>query len=160
MPVPSAPRSRSGYTLYEMLLVVVVLAIAAGVAVPRLDGVVARLRTRAALDQLTADLYHARALAAREGHPTVLRFTRRPDLPDCHAPSYSLVVRSDPERVARATDLDLGPAWCFDAGRVDSVSFNSRGLPSGVNNRKVFVRRGPIADSLTLSRLGRVMRAY
>lgn len=154
------PARTAGYTLPELLVVVVLIAILASLAYPRLDGFAFHTRARAALNRVAGDLYHARMLAVREGVRTVLRFSRRPDAPGCHVPSYTVAVRSTPERV-KTTRLDLGSGEvCLQLGTVDSIVFNSRGLPAGVNNRKMYVRRGERADSMTLSLLGRVWRWY
>jgi len=149
-----------GFTLVELITVLVVIAIGAAIAFPRLEGMAARARARGALDQVSADLYLARTLAVREGTRTVLRFQRRTDRPECHRPTYSLVVRSTPERTVRVTDLRLGPSACLRLGTVDSLVFNSRGLPSGGLNRKVYVVQPGHTDSLTFSLLGRTFRWY
>lgn len=157
--MPSVPVPR-GFTLVELLAVLAVIAIGAAIAFPRLEGMVARARGRGALDQLSADLYLARTLAVREGTRTVLRFQRSTDRPECHHPTYSLVVRSTPERTVRVTDLRLGRSTCLRLGTVDSLVFTSRGLPTGGLNRKVFVETRGHTDSLTFSLLGRTFRWY
>lgn len=155
-----SPARTAGYTLPELLVVVVLVGILASLAYPSLDGVTFHTRARAALNRVAGDLYHARMMAVREGTRTVLRFTRRPDAPGCHAPVYTVVVRSTPERV-KVTELDLGSGeTCLQLGTVDSIVYNSRGLPAGANNRKMYVRRGERADSMTLSLLGRVWKWY
>ena len=148
-----------GFTLLELLTVVVVLMVGASLAAPRLNAMTARMRARAALDQVSADLYHARVLAIREGRRTVIRFTRRADRSECHAPGYSVAVRTVPERTAWTTVLDLPASACLRLGTVDSVTFNSRGLPDGVG-RKVRLQLGGRTDSLTVSLLGRTFRYY
>lgn len=148
----------AGFTLVELLLVMVLVGIMAGLAAPRLDEAARRARARSALDQLSADLYYARLLAVREGRRTVVRFTRQ-DV-RCHSPNYQVVVRADPERVAKRTVLEAGGGLCLQLGTVDSVAFTSRGLPAQVNNRKMYVRWTGGADSLRLSMLGRVYRHY
>lgn len=151
----------SGYTLAELLAVLLLIVILASLAAPRLDGITFRSRSRAALNQVAADLYYARALAAREGARTVLRFTRRADGSGCHAARYVIVVRGSPERVAKTTELELGAGEaCLQLGTADSIVYNSRGLPASVNNRKIVVRRGESADSMVLSSVGRVWRWY
>lgn len=160
MPSPlQGARSSSGYTLPELLAVMLLIAIAAALAIPRFDGITFRSRSRGALDQVAADLFYARMMAVRGGSRTVLRFTRRTDVAGCHAPVYTVVVRGPPERV-KVTRLDLPDGICLRFGEVDSIVFNSRGLPAGVNNRKIYARQGAQADSMTLSLLGRVWRWY
>ncbi|HEX2091967.1 MAG TPA: GspH/FimT family pseudopilin [Longimicrobiaceae bacterium] len=160
MPVTLPSRGSSGFTLFELMAVVLILTIAAALAFPRFDALTARTRSRGALDRVAADLYYARILAVREGQRVVLRFTPIADGSGCHSPVYTLVVLSTPEREAKRTELELGPAACVQFGSTDSVVFNSRGLPAALNNRRIYVRSGPATDSLVLSRLGRVWRSY
>jgi prepilin-type N-terminal cleavage/methylation domain-containing protein len=152
-------RDSRGFTLLELLAVMVVLAVGASLAAPRLNGVATRMRVRAALDQVASDLYHARVLAIREGTRTVVRFTRRTDRSECHAAGYVVVVRTAPEHTAWTTVLDLPASACVRLGTVDSITFNSRGLPDGVG-RKVRLDLGGASDSLTFSLLGRTFRYY
>jgi prepilin-type N-terminal cleavage/methylation domain-containing protein len=152
-------RDTRGYTLLELLTVLVVLAVGASLAAPRLTAMTARVRARAAVDRVASDLYHARVLAIREGSRTVLRFSRRGDRPECHVPVYSVAVRTVPERTAWTTSLELPASACLRLGTVDSMTFNSRGLPDGVG-RKVRLEYGGATDSLTFSLLGRTFRHY
>lgn len=148
----------AGFTLVELLAALVIVSILASLAAPRFDQMVFRARARGALNQFTADLAYARMLAVREGHRTVLRFTRTAGTERCHLPTYQLVVKATPERLVKQTRLELDSATCLDLGSVDSLAFNSRGLPATLNNRKVRVVRGASADSLSISILGRVYR--
>lgn len=152
-------RDARGYTLLELITVLVVLAVSASLAAPRLQSMASRMRARAALDQVAVDLYQARVLAIRDGSRTVLRFRRRADRSECNAVTYTLVVRATPERTARTTTLDLPASACLRLGTVDSITFNSRGLPDGVG-RKVLLQQGGTTDSLTFSLLGRTFRYY
>lgn len=152
---------RAGFTLVELITAIGILGILVGIAAPSFDGILFRLRSRAILDRVAGDLYHARMLAVRDGRRTAIRFYRRPDRRECHASQYTIVVRGPPERIVKRVELETpGDALCLQFGRADSVVFNSRGLPASINNRKMYVRRGDDADSLTLSMLGRVIRWY
>lgn len=153
------PRGTRGYTLLELIATLVVLAVAASLAAPKMGATASRMRARAALDRVAADLYHARVLAIRDGSRTVLRFRRRSDRAECNAHTYTAVVRSTPERTAWTTTLDLPASACLKLGTVDSVTFNSRGLPDGVG-RKIHLEQGGRTDSLTFSLLGRTFRWY
>lgn len=155
----SIARDARGYTLLELITVLVMLAVCASLAAPRLQAMISRMRARAALDQVAADLYQARVLAIREGSRTVMRFQRRTDRSECHVPTYAIVVRATPERTARTTTLELPASACLRLGTVDSVTFNSRGLPDGVG-RKIHLEHGGTTDSLTFSLLGRTFRWY
>lgn len=62
-------RSRSAFTLLEMLLVVVLILILMALAVPTMEGVYGDLRGRAAADALRAAWSDARVRAVNEGRP-------------------------------------------------------------------------------------------
>lgn len=157
-PIYRARRPAAGFTLLEVLVVLAILGILASFAAPRLNRYVEQVRARSAMDQLRGDLYHARALAARYGERTVVRFQRVSASPRCYSPHYRLIVRGTPEQVLKESRLELSPGSCLDIGAADSISFNSRGLPTGVMNRKIRLVRGAAGDSLAMNAAGRLRR--
>ncbi|HEU0077996.1 MAG TPA: GspH/FimT family pseudopilin [Longimicrobiaceae bacterium] len=158
----SIARDARGFTLLELLTVLVLIAVGASLAVPRVDSALARMRTRGALGRFAGDVYHARILAVRNGRPVVIRF---PGSVRCAAGGqnrfgtdhYVVVVRDTPEREVKRVVLD-GGQLCLEMNQSDSIRFDTRGLPRGLGNRKVVARRGGVRDSLTISRAGRVLR--
>lgn len=156
--------SRSaGYTLIELITTLVILAIVAGLAYPRLEGVLSRMRTDRALHQFTMDLHYARMLAVRSGRTVMLRAAPAPGCEGgtgrTQLGSYELVVREDPQRVVKRVVVGDGvPGLCMEMNGADAVAFNSRGLLRGFNNRTVWARHGQARDSLSISTAGRVLR--
>jgi type II secretion system protein H len=63
-------RCRGGFSLIELLVAMVILAILATMALPSMGGYVDRTQTRRALDQLTADFGVARMHAVERARPT------------------------------------------------------------------------------------------
>jgi prepilin-type N-terminal cleavage/methylation domain-containing protein len=60
---------RRGYTLFELLVVLALLLLLAGLAVPSLETMYADYRLQAAVDQVRAKWAEARAHAVAEGRP-------------------------------------------------------------------------------------------
>jgi Tfp pilus assembly protein FimT len=158
-------RRREGVTLAELAVVVVIAGIVAGLVLPPLAGVLATLRTRAATNQLAADLAYTRALALREGNRA--RLVIEPAAV-CPAPSpgaagtrYRLHAGESRRVVAERDLADRGGSLCVASNRSAEVTFNSRGVLVGHNNRTLSVRdRGYPADTLVLSAVGRILRRY
>lgn len=160
-----APSRSAGYTLVEVLTVVVLAGIVVGLAYPRMDAQISSMRTGAALRQLTMDLHLARMLAVRSGRTVVLRLEPSTS---CTAGSgrhvvgtYRIVIRGATPRTAKRTVLGDGVrGLCVEMNGGDSIAFNSRGLLHGFNNRTVWARHRSARDSLTISAVGRFYRRF
>lgn len=157
-------RGRGGYTLAEILAVLAITGILAALAAPALQGMIARAQVRAALNQLTVDLWNARAMAVRSGSRVEVVFL---DPGSCTtrarnrvaATAYEVAVRDPVRRVLRRTELrDLGPGVCLESNNGATLVFGSRGLPVPYQNRTVWARKGAMADSMAVSVLGRMRR--
>ncbi|MBN1674511.1 MAG: prepilin-type N-terminal cleavage/methylation domain-containing protein [Kiritimatiellae bacterium] len=67
-------RERAGFTLMEMMLVVVVIGIAAGIVIPRFVGTSRRLKLRAAARTVVMAGKYARGAAVLRQHPMAVIF--------------------------------------------------------------------------------------
>lgn len=62
-------RSRDGFTLLELLIVLIIVGIAAGVAIPQVGRMLAQTRVQRAASVVAADLKLAHSLAGRQRQP-------------------------------------------------------------------------------------------
>jgi len=141
-----ASRSR-GFTLYEILMVVTLIAILAIVAVPRYM----RLRDRIAVDGAASGIVRAladaRAAAMRLGARAAVAI-------DTH--SASLAVHMQTDTLAQIPlHLLFGVTL---ASTRDSVAYSGTGLGFGASNATLVVSRRAAADTVSISRTGRVRR--
>lgn len=146
-------RRRGGFTLAEMLIVVVIIGIALAMAVPRMQGVLHESALQGALNQTASDLTLTRLRAVRSATRVSLKI-------NAAGTGYSVIV--DPtgtidtlKSVSFADDakgLVLAPAD-------SSVIFDSRGLLVN-GTRTITATRQGRTDSLSVSGVGRIYRGY
>lgn len=160
-----AGKGNAGFTLHEMMMVVVILGIGAAIVAPRMEAWAAVARTRGAANRLAADLAYTRQLASRTGQRARLVVERSADCPA--PPGWTAghryrVIKAGPDSVAAARDLRLdGARLCLASNGNGPVVFRSSGVLTGFDNRTFVVRQGRYPpDTLTLSAVGRVRRRY
>lgn len=136
---------RFAFTLLELMIVVVLLGLLLGLALPRLAAVRDAASVRAALTDLGACFSSARQSAIARRTTVAVVF-------DTAAGSVTL-------RAAGGTishcPLTAKYGIVLGANR-DSAVYDARGFGYGVSNITVTIRRGAMIDTLTMSRLGRV----
>jgi len=143
--VPRRPRRPRGTTLPELLIAVVVVGIIAGLAITGAARLADRLATRGAAREVRAGLLTARHLA-------VLRATRAAFTVDTARARLTV-------RLAAETALvrDVGTLYGVRlAASRDSLAYSADGLGWGAANARLVVSRGTAAETITVSRLGRV----
>ncbi len=138
---------RRGYTIAEMIVVMVVAGVLAAIALPRMVAATDRVRARGAAADVSAAFAGAReqALTARALVAVVLDTAGR-----------TVMVRSR-DRVVLVRDVGKLYGVRMSASR-DSMSYDPRGLGFGAANLSVVLRRGQAAETVSVSRLGRVRR--
>lgn len=144
--------SRGGHSLVELLAALTLVAIIASLAAPALAGEVERIRVRAALDGLTADIYRARVIAALRGTRLNLAF-----LPDRGCAAAYVVRRRDDGATLDSVPLAQRGSPCLTSNVRGAMSIDSRGMLVG-SPRTIRARLGSHADSITVSIAGRVYR--
>ena len=146
---PLLPQSRRGFTLAELLVVATLVGLLASVGIPRGARLLDHLRVRQAAHEVWAALALGRSAAIhRAGYTRVLI--------DESAGTVVLRHAADTLRhwpVGRAHGVAL---W---ASR-DTLTFAPTGLGYGASNTTIVVSRGARADTLVVSRLGRVRASW
>jgi prepilin-type N-terminal cleavage/methylation domain-containing protein len=142
---------RGGFTLTELLIVLIVAAVISSMALPKFFSFVRHLSARSAVSQVVADLTMARTQAVREGRSVSLRVTG--------TGTYQLTLDVAPTPTVLKTvkvgggqrDVSLYPP-------ATRIGFDSRGmLLAGTSNQLLVTRTGKV-DTLSISAVGRVYR--
>jgi type II secretory pathway pseudopilin PulG len=118
------------FTLFELVVVVLILAIAAAVTVPRYADNLLKVRADAAARRVAADLATAQARAKAKSCGQAVTFTVPPS-----GNRYQLDGVANPDRKSTTYIVDLAqPPYQVALGRVDfggttKVTFSGYGLP-------------------------------
>lgn len=139
--------THSGFTLLELMLVLSVVSILSAVAVPKVGAMLDHVAVRGAVNDVAALLDRARHTAMTRGERATV------DLDTTRA-SVTLSVGRDTLSWREEGTL---AGVRFRATR-SSVTYTQLGLGFGVSNLTLVVSRGATAETLTVSRLGRVRR--
>jgi prepilin-type N-terminal cleavage/methylation domain-containing protein len=147
---------RGGFSLIELLTVLVLVGILSQIAAPSLLGMVRTWRSKQAADQLSADLAYARLVAIRSGVGAAIVFEGDTGYRITEGTGASAPVQ---KRVDLT--LDYGPVRLQVPDGVAQIHFNSRGMAlqgSGVFVLEARAGGAMRADTLWLSALGMVRR--
>jgi type II secretory pathway pseudopilin PulG len=136
---------RWGHTLLELVLVVTIIGLVSVAGVSALAQHLDRLEVRAAVAEAAGALARARDEALARHAPVSVRID---------TVRATLTLRA---RGARPVEYALGHAHGVSLSTSrDSIAFDARGLGYGAANLTLVARRGAAADTLVVSRLGRV----
>ena len=141
-----APTSaRGGVTLVELCMVLTLVGLLASIAIARFTRYLDRAAARAAVAEAATVVLRARDEAMAQRAPVSVRF-------DTLAGTLELSARG--VVLSRAA---LGHAHGVSLSSTrDSLAYDPRGLGWGAANLTMTARRGAAAESLVVSRLGRV----
>jgi prepilin-type N-terminal cleavage/methylation domain-containing protein len=144
------PRARRGFTLPELMLVVVIIGIMAAMAGPRLFRWIQVAGQRGATNQVVADLQYARVQAVRQGQTVSLRIDSDK--------AYRVTVDDANGNVVRTLKtMDLSLSYrdaVLDPG-TGRIAFDSRGMLRTVLNG-ITVIRGNTRRTVNVSTVGRI----
>ena len=136
---------RRGVTLLEVIVVVVIIALICAIGTPVLLRRLDRTRVRHASSEIVSALGLARTTAvAREAHVSVI----------FDAAATAITVAAGADTLLRRS---LGDVYgvALRSNR-DSATYGPTGLGYGAANQSIVITRGSAADTVVVSRLGRV----
>ena len=144
-PHPARSASRAGVTLVELCLVLTLLAILASIATRQVTRYLDRTAARAAVAEVASVVLRARDEAMAQRTPVSVRI-------DTALAALELSARGV---VLSRAALGHAHGVILSTTR-DSLTYDVRGLGYGAANLTLVARRGAAAESLVVSRLGRV----
>jgi len=108
-------RARRGFTLLELLLVLSILAVLAGLAIPTFDAMISSRRILQSVERLQNELLEARVEAMKTGQAQVFRAT-------IHSNSYSITpwLLGDEDRDASAGATVMTAGGVVDTERTEA----------------------------------------
>ena len=138
---------RRGTTLPELLVVVTIVGVLATVAMGRVTALRDRMSVRSAATETVATFALARRWSVSRATRTAI---------EIDTAAASLVVRSFADTLAHRR-LASAHGVRISASR-DSMAYSPNGLGYGASNLSLVLRRGSSAETIFVSRLGRVRR--
>jgi len=138
---------RRGTTLPELLVVLTVVGVLATIAAGRTTALRDRMSVRSAATETVATFALARRWSVSRAARTAI---------EIDTASASLIVRSYADTIARRR-LASSHGVRVSASR-DSMAYAPNGLGYGASNLTIVLRRGSAAETIFVSRLGRVRR--
>lgn len=142
---------KSGFSLYELLVVVAIIAVVSTIVAPPIMSWRSSAKLRGAADNIRGDLEMSKARAVRERAPVTVTFTEtnyRVTFTDRDGNDRTLRNRQLPAGVR----IDLGNTAFGFMG--DETQFNSRGLP--IAGSAVLVNTKGEQKTIIVSTLGRI----
>jgi len=153
-------QKNSGFTIFEVMIVVAIMAVLAAIAVPNMIGSRSDAKLRGAVENLRGDLNSAKMMAVRDNALVVVNF---------FADRYEVFVdngagadagnwtRDAGERLIASRALPAGVSIDLVATDFDSdrTRFNRRGLPENIGSVVLAASTGD-QQQVQLNRLGRI----
>jgi prepilin-type N-terminal cleavage/methylation domain-containing protein len=136
---------RRAFTLIELIVALAVIAVLAGLVVPRASGVLDGIHLRGAVAEVVEAFAVARAVAIRESAFATIKI-------DSSTNAVYVQLGADTVLMAR-----LGSRYGVTVrSNKDSMAFSPLGVGFGAGNQSVIVRLRGRVDTVVVSRLGRV----
>ena len=154
-------RCSPGFTLVELMLVIVLMGILVALAAPNLAGYVRRTRVEGAINELTGDIAYTRMLAVRSGRPATL--TLEPGGTAYKIEStHQETATTTATRVAKRVNLTRDYRGVTLTPATTVLTFNSRGLLTPPPGDPIIITAQQESSSafLTVLQTGRAYRDY
>ena len=136
---------RRGYTILELVIVVTIGALAMSIAIPRARNALDRITVRAASGDIISTLATARVYALAGGSPITV---------DVDSTTGTIRLRHGNDLLL---SRGVGQAHGVRLSKTrDSLVYDPRGLGRGAANLSIIVRLRSAAETVFVSRLGRV----
>lgn len=139
--------ARAAFTLLELLLVVAIIGVLTGIAIPRTRYALDRIAVGNAAADAVAMLELARHLAMTRGDRVSVDIDSAPARLTMRSGMDTIRIRNE----KAMHDVRFAPSR-------SPVVYSQLGLGFGVSNLTLVVTRGVAAETVTVSRLGRVRR--
>jgi prepilin-type N-terminal cleavage/methylation domain-containing protein len=136
---------RGGFSLIELVLVLALLGLLLGIALPRLSRALDGIEVNAAASQIAAAHTRARMMAISSGRVLILTVD-------------SAILSIHPRGSTAHLWSDRGPALSSVSlvGAARSFTFSPEGFSLGLSNASLHLSRGSARRTVVISRLGRV----
>jgi prepilin-type N-terminal cleavage/methylation domain-containing protein len=136
---------RQGFSLLELVLVLAVVGLLLGIALPQLSGTLDRIEVDSVAHQISGAHQRARLLALARG--TVVILSVSPQQLVIHLLGETAPVWSQPGPSASGVEFQ---------GADRQFTFTPIGVTLGLSNGTIHLTRGSATRSVVVSRLGRI----
>lgn len=137
--------ARRGYTVIELIVVMTIAGVVLAVALPRVQLTLDRLSVAAAASDVRMVIRDARGLALASHQPVAVDIVRGTGTLRVWRDSEAVMSRA----VAALHQVDVSATR-------DSLAYDAHGLGIGAANLSIVIRRRSAAETVFVSRLGRV----
>ncbi len=136
---------RRAFSAIELTIVIGVVSVLSAIAMPGMAKLLDRMKVRAAVTQIESLFGAARHIAIARGSAATVEI-------DTAARTISVTLDGD---TLRRGDVGMEHGVQLSSNR-SSMAYSPTGIGYGAANLSVVVRRSSVADTIVVSRLGRV----